>query len=236
MSQVEKRLAELGLELPPAPKPAAAYVPAVRTGNLIFVSGQGPVRDGKAVYTGKVGGERTEEEGYEAARIAALILDWGASMIVAVTLFGVGVLRDGGWRAWMILAVFFVQTTVLTALTGSSFGQLLARIGIVRLDGQHLGWPRAAARSAACVSSAPSRSACPNARAMFFSFSPTHLDIRSDALLTTNGTPICPASHRPKAVLPVPGGPYRQSRPALDCTKPAATWPRSESAWIKAGS
>ena len=78
------------------------------------------------------------------ARIAALILDWGASMIVAVTLFGVGVLRDGGWRAWMILAVFFVQTTVLTALTGSSFGQLLARIGIVRLDGQHLGWPRAA--------------------------------------------------------------------------------------------
>jgi len=72
MSPVEKRLAELGLELPPAPKPAAAYVPAVRTGNLIFVSGQGPVRDGKAVYTGKVGGERTEEEGYEAARIAAL--------------------------------------------------------------------------------------------------------------------------------------------------------------------
>ena len=82
------------------------------------------------------------------ARIAALILDWGASMIVAVTLFGVGVLRDGGWRAWMILAVFFVQTTLLTALTGGSFGQLLARIGIVRLDGQRLGWPRAAARAA----------------------------------------------------------------------------------------
>ena len=82
------------------------------------------------------------------ARIAALVLDWGECMIVAVTLFGVGVLRDGGWRAWMILAVFFVQTTVLTALTGSSFGQLLARIGIVRLDGQRLGWPRAAARAA----------------------------------------------------------------------------------------
>ena len=82
------------------------------------------------------------------ARIAALVLDWGVCMIVAVTLFGVGVLRDGGWRAWMILAVFFVQTTVLTALTGSSFGQLLARIGIVRLDGQRLGWPCAAARAA----------------------------------------------------------------------------------------
>lgn len=82
------------------------------------------------------------------ARIAALILDWGASMIVAVFLFGVGVLREGGWRAWMILAVFFVQSSVLSALTGSSFGQLLARIGIVRLDGERLGWPRALARAA----------------------------------------------------------------------------------------
>ncbi len=82
------------------------------------------------------------------ARIAALILDWGASMIVAVFLFGAGVLREGGWRAWMILAVFFVQTAVLTALTGSSFGQLLARIAIVRLDGQRLGWLWAAARAA----------------------------------------------------------------------------------------
>lgn len=72
MSQIEQRLQELGLELPSAPKPAAAYVPAVRTGNLVFVSGQGPVRDGQAVYTGKVGGERTEDEGYEAARIAVL--------------------------------------------------------------------------------------------------------------------------------------------------------------------
>lgn len=82
------------------------------------------------------------------ARIAALILDWGASMIVAVFLFGVGVLREGGWRAWMILAVYFVQSAVLTALTGSSFGQLLARIGIVRLDGERLGWARAIARAA----------------------------------------------------------------------------------------
>lgn len=72
MSQVEERLHELGFTLPPAPKPAAAYVPSVRTGNLIFVSGQGPVRDGQAVFTGKVGGDRSEEEGYQAAQIAAL--------------------------------------------------------------------------------------------------------------------------------------------------------------------
>lgn len=82
------------------------------------------------------------------ARIAALVLDWGASMVVAVFLFGTGVLREGGWRAWMILAVFFVQSAVLSALTGGSFGQLIARVGIVRLDGQPLGWSRALARAA----------------------------------------------------------------------------------------
>ena len=74
------------------------------------------------------------------ARIAALVLDWGASMLVATFLFGDGVIREGGWKAWMILAVFFVQSSVLTALTGSSFGQLLARIGVRRLDGKRLGW------------------------------------------------------------------------------------------------
>jgi hypothetical protein len=82
------------------------------------------------------------------ARFAALVLDWGASMIVATFLFGDGVIREGGWRAWMILAVFFVQSAVLTGLTGSSFGQLLARIGVHRLDGQRLGWLRALARAA----------------------------------------------------------------------------------------
>ena len=81
------------------------------------------------------------------ARIAALILDWGASMLVATFLFGDGVIREGGWKAWMILAVFFVQSAVLTALTGSSFGQLFARIGVHRLDGQPLGWGRALARA-----------------------------------------------------------------------------------------
>lgn len=81
------------------------------------------------------------------ARIAALVLDWGTCMIVASFLFGAGVLREGGWKSWMILAVFFVQSAVLTALTGSSFGQLLARIGVHRLDGQRLGWGRALARA-----------------------------------------------------------------------------------------
>ena len=81
------------------------------------------------------------------ARISALVLDWGASMLVATFLFGDGVIREGGWKAWMILAVFFVQSSVLTALTGSSFGQLLARIGVQRLDGERLGWVLAIARA-----------------------------------------------------------------------------------------
>lgn len=82
------------------------------------------------------------------ARFAGLLLDWGASMIVAVFAFGVGVLRDGGWRAWMILAVFFVQKAVLTALAGGSFGQILARIQVVRLEGGPLGWWRSIVRTA----------------------------------------------------------------------------------------
>lgn len=86
------------------------------------------------------------------ARIAALLVDWGMSMVLAVFAFGVGVLRDGGWRAWMILAVFFVQKSILTALAGGSFGQILAKVAVVRLDGGKLGWWRAVVRTAmVCV-------------------------------------------------------------------------------------
>ncbi len=81
------------------------------------------------------------------ARIAALIVDWAASMMVAVAMFGVGVLRESDWRAWMIMGVFFVQASVLTAFTGGSFGQLLARIGVIRLDGEPLTWWQAVLRT-----------------------------------------------------------------------------------------
>lgn len=69
---IEDKLHELGLKLPEAPKPLAAYIPAKRIGDLVFVSGQLPLRDGQLVYTGKVGAERTEQEGYEAARLCVL--------------------------------------------------------------------------------------------------------------------------------------------------------------------
>lgn len=69
--EVEKKLVELGLSLPPSPAPVANYVPAVRSGNLLFVSGHGPalVKDGKSEYIrGKLGRDLTVEQGYEAAK------------------------------------------------------------------------------------------------------------------------------------------------------------------------
>jgi len=68
----EQKLNELGLTLPQPPKPEATYVPAVKTGNLLFVSGHGPYNDGKAKISGKVGRELTIEEGYQTARNVAL--------------------------------------------------------------------------------------------------------------------------------------------------------------------
>jgi len=65
------RLKALGLSLPPAPKPVAAYVPFVRTGNLVFVSGQLPMRDG-VLAKGSLPGHVSIEQGAEAARQAAL--------------------------------------------------------------------------------------------------------------------------------------------------------------------
>jgi enamine deaminase RidA (YjgF/YER057c/UK114 family) len=69
---IEKRLKEFGITLPEPPKPVANYLPAVRTGNLLFVSGHGPYDDGKTILSGKLGKELTIEEGYRTARSVAL--------------------------------------------------------------------------------------------------------------------------------------------------------------------
>lgn len=68
----ERKLVDLGLTLPPAPRPVATYVPAVRAGDLLFVSGVLNMRDGKPTLTGRLGGGVTVEQGYEAARVAIL--------------------------------------------------------------------------------------------------------------------------------------------------------------------
>ncbi len=68
----EAKLAELGITLPAAPKPVAAYIPAVRAGDLLFLSGTGPFQDGRIAFAGKLGRDLTVEQGAEAARLTML--------------------------------------------------------------------------------------------------------------------------------------------------------------------
>ena len=69
---VEQKLADLGLALPAAPQPLGNYTAVSEAGNLLFISGQGPLADGKLRWTGRVGAELTLEEGREAAQLTAL--------------------------------------------------------------------------------------------------------------------------------------------------------------------
>jgi enamine deaminase RidA (YjgF/YER057c/UK114 family) len=68
----EENLAELKLQLPPPPKPVANYIPAVRCGSLLYVSGHGPVRADGTQIRGRVGDELDLEHAKEAARVVAL--------------------------------------------------------------------------------------------------------------------------------------------------------------------
>jgi len=70
--KIDARLEELSITLPTPAAPVANYVPFVKTGNLVFLSGQLPLKDGKPSHLGKAGGERTAEEAQEAARNCAI--------------------------------------------------------------------------------------------------------------------------------------------------------------------
>ncbi len=72
ISVIETRLGELGLELPVVPPVAAAFVPAVKEGNLVFTAGQIPFSNGEVKYAGKVGKDLTLEDGYEGAKVCVL--------------------------------------------------------------------------------------------------------------------------------------------------------------------
>jgi enamine deaminase RidA (YjgF/YER057c/UK114 family) len=69
--RIQQELEKLGFALL-VPKPLAAYIPAVRSGDLVFTAGQGPTMDGKPKFIGKLGRELTEEQGYQAAQICAV--------------------------------------------------------------------------------------------------------------------------------------------------------------------
>lgn len=72
MGKVEERLDELGIKIPETPIPLGSYKPASITGNLIFISGQLPLSDGKLLYQGKVGSDVSQEDAALAARASAI--------------------------------------------------------------------------------------------------------------------------------------------------------------------
>jgi uncharacterized RDD family membrane protein YckC len=69
-------------------------------------------------------------------RIAALFVDWFASLLVATAVGGSQVMTGHGWQTWLPLAVFWVEASFFTALLGGSFGQLVMRVMVVHVDGR----------------------------------------------------------------------------------------------------
>ena len=70
--EAERRLAEIGLSIPELPARGGNFLPTRRVGDLVYTAGNGPIRDGRTVYSGKLGTDLSVEDGYGAARLAAL--------------------------------------------------------------------------------------------------------------------------------------------------------------------
>ena len=133
------RLAELGIALPPVPRPVAAYVPAVRAGNLVFSSGQLPFVDGALAVSGRVGSAVTEAEATDAARTAAL----NALAAVAAVAGGIDAVER------------VVKMTVFVASTDDFHAQPAVANGASQLIGELFGDDGAHARSAVGVAALP---------------------------------------------------------------------------------
>jgi enamine deaminase RidA (YjgF/YER057c/UK114 family) len=132
------RLAELGLTLPQVVPPLAAYVPAVQSGNYVYVSGQLPMVEGKLPYVGKVGAEVTVEQGTDLARICAL------NALAAIdALVGLG------------RVVKIVKVTGFVASAAGFTGQPAVVNGASQLFGDVLGELGRHARSAVGVAELP---------------------------------------------------------------------------------
>lgn len=86
------------------------------------------------------------------SRIAALVVDWIVCTVLAVVLFGTRVVTGQGWTSWMTLTTFFVESSVLCVLAGGSVGQLVCRLGVVRVERRPLDVGRSVLRAAmVCV-------------------------------------------------------------------------------------
>ena len=135
---VTQRLKALGIELPEAVAPLAAYVPAVRTGNLVYTAGQLPIRAGELLATGKVGAEISPEQGNELARVC------GLNALAAVhALVGID------------SVVRIIKVTGFVASAAGFSGQPGVVNGASELFGEIFGEAGAHARSAVGVSELP---------------------------------------------------------------------------------
>jgi enamine deaminase RidA (YjgF/YER057c/UK114 family) len=139
MNTPEERVADLGLSIPEVATPVAAYIPAVRSGNHVFTSGQLPMRDGQLILTGKVGGEVTQEEAVECAR------QCGLNALAAVRA-EVGELSA---------VKRIVKVVAFVASTPDFTGQPLVANGVSELLGEVFGEAGRHARSAVGVSALP---------------------------------------------------------------------------------
>jgi enamine deaminase RidA (YjgF/YER057c/UK114 family) len=137
-AEVYAKLAELGLTLPEVVPPLAAYVPAVQSGNYVYVSGQLPLVDGKLPYVGKLGAEVTVEQGAELARTCAL-----NALAAIESLVGLG------------RVVKIVKVTGFVASAEGFTGQPAVINGASQLFGDVLGEIGRHARSAVGVAELP---------------------------------------------------------------------------------
>jgi uncharacterized RDD family membrane protein YckC len=80
-------------------------------------------------------------------RFAALLIDWSASMLVAMALVGTSVMTASDWRLWLPMMVFFVEKSAFTALIGCSFGQRIMHLAVITAGGGRLEPWRAIVRS-----------------------------------------------------------------------------------------
>lgn len=139
MAHPEENLAELGLSVPEVAAPVAVYVPAVRSGQHVFTSGQLPMRSGELMMTGKVGGEVSLEEAQECARQCAL-------NAIAAVKAQIGDLAD---------VKRVVKAVVFVASTPDFTGQPQVANGASELLGKAFGDAGVHARSAVGVSVLP---------------------------------------------------------------------------------
>jgi len=133
------RLTALGITLPAAPKPVAAYIPAVRTGNLVFISGQIPMRDGRLVATGPVPSQVAVEAAAEAARqcvlnglaVLAGMLEGDLDRVKQIVRLGVFVCSDPGFTEQPKVANG--ASTLLQDIFGEAGRHARAAVGSVAL-------------------------------------------------------------------------------------------------------